>query len=571
MASESPSTSEGLSAAGPDLIPARMLNEFAYCPRLAYLEWVQGEFEDSADTVEGRFHHRRVDEAEPKRAPGPEAEGSEDEPRIVRSVMLSGDGAGLIARIDLLEVDGDEAVPVDYKRGPAPPGGAGPWEPERVQLCAQALILHENDFRCTRGVIYYAASRTRVEIPIDDDLVERTRSLVASLRETVALGAIPPPLEDSPKCPRCSLVGICLPDEVNLLSHSEEVEGGKVRRLLAPAANRLPLYVQEHGAMVAKSGELLQIRQGKELLQEARLLTTSEVCLFGNVQITTQALRELASRSIPVCYFSSGGWFYAITHGMSHKNVELRQAQYRAADHTERSLALARRFVEGKIRNCRVLLRRNHPEPPQAALDEAARLSRRARTAAEMPTLLGLEGAAARVHFANFAGLLKQSTESGEMSFDFTTRNRRPPRDPINALLSLAYAILVKDLTIALLATGLDPYLGFYHQPRYGRPALALDLAEEFRPLIAESAVIAAINNGEVRPGDFVRQLGAVSLTPRGRRQFLGAYERRLAQEIVHPIFGYAISYRRVLSVQARLLARCLLGEIPSYRPFCTR
>jgi len=571
MSSEPSETSEGSHAAEPDLIPARMLNEFAYCPRLAYLEWVQGEFEDSADTVEGRFHHRRVDGAEPKRAAESPSEADEGGPRIVRSVMLSAEQAGLIARIDLLEVDGDEAVPVDYKRGAAPADGAAPWEPERVQLCAQALILRENGFRCERGVVYYAGSRTRVEVALDEELVERTRSLIASLREAVASGAIPGPLGDSPKCPRCSLVGICLPDEVNLLSAGEEAEGGKVRRLLAPAANRLPLYVQEHGALVAKSGDLLQIRQGREVLQEARLLTTSEVCLFGNVQVTTQALRELASRSIPVCYFSSGGWFYAITHGMSHKNVELRQAQYRTADRADDSLALARRFVEGKIRNCRVLLRRNHPDPPQAALDEVARLTRRARTASEMPTLLGIEGAAARVYFANFAGLLKQSTESGDMSFDFTTRNRRPPRDPVNALLSLAYAILVKDLTVTLLATGLDPYLGFYHQPRYGRPALALDLAEEFRPLIAESTVIAAINNGEVSPGDFVCELGAVALTPRGRRQFLGAYERRLAQEITHPVFGYAISYRRVLSVQCRLLARRLLGEIPTYRPFCTR
>jgi CRISPR-associated protein Cas1 len=485
--------------------------------------------------------------------------------------MLSAERAGLIARIDLLEMEGGDAVPVDYKRGTAPPDGAVPWEPERVQLCAQALILRENGLACDRGVLYYAGSRTRVEVPIDEDLVKRTQSLIASLRETVACGAIPPPLEDSPKCPRCSLVGICLPDEVNLLSASEDAEGGKVRRLLAPAANRLPLYVQEHGAMVAKSGDLLRICQGKEVMQEARLLTTSEVCLFGNVQITTQALRELSARSIPVCYFSSGGWFYAIAHGMSHKNVELRQAQYRAADQNEQSLGFARRFVEGKIRNCRVLLRRNHPGSPQAALDELARLARRAQNAPDMATLLGIEGAAARAYFANFAGLLKQSTNNGEMSFDFTTRNRRPPRDPVNALLSLAYAILVKDLTVTLLATGLDPYLGFYHQPRYGRPALALDLAEEFRPLIADSAVIAAINTGEVRPGDFVRQLGAVSLTPRGRRQFLGAYERRLAQEITHPLFGYALSYRRVLSVQARLLARCLLGEIASYRPFCTR
>jgi CRISPR-associated protein Cas1 len=587
MSSQRLETSERSQVAAPELVPARMLNEFAYCPRLAYLEWVQGEFEDSADTVEGRFHHRRVDEAGSKQEVEVSAE-ADDELHIARSVMLSAERAGLIARIDLLEVEGEQAVPVDYKRGSAPPHGAEPWEPERVQLCAHALILRENGLACDRGVLYYAASRSRVGVPIADDLVQRTLALIGELRQTVAAGVIPPPLEDSPKCPRCSLVGICLPDEVNLLKHGVEDkapesaeadrEGGpkgrassEARQLLAPAAHRLPIYVQEQGALVAKRDEQLQIRQGKEVLHEARLLTVSELCLFGNVQVSTQALRELVARDIPVCYLSSGGWFYAITHGMSHKNVELRQAQYRTADDPARSLAFARRFVEGKVRNCRILLRRNHPDSPPAALAELLRLCGRTRTAPDMPTLLGLEGAAARVYFAHFPGLLKAHTDSGEMAFDFTTRNRRPPRDPVNALLSFAYAMLVKDLTVTLLTVGLDPYLGFYHQPRYGRPALALDLAEEFRPLIAESAVIGAINNEEVRPDDFVRQLGAVALTSRGRRQFLEAYERRLSQEIVHPLFRYAASYRRILSIQCRLLSRCLLGEIPTYRPFCTR
>ena len=563
MSCESPSAE---AQAEPDLIPVRMLNEFSYCPRLAYLEWVQGEFEDSADTVEGRFQHRRVDETTPERV---DAAGAGEAPVVARSVTLAGAEAGLIARIDLLEVDGARATPVDYKRGAVPPHG--PWEPERVQVCAQALILRENGFSCDRGILYYAASKSRVEVVVDDELVARTRSLVEGLRRMADGREIPPPLEDSPKCPRCSLAGICLPEEVNLLKHGDPERQGEVRRLLAPSADRLPLYVQTQGAAVSKSGELLQIRVEGEVAQEVRLLTTSELCLFGNVHVSTPVVRELAARSIPICYFSTGGWFYAITHGMSHKNVELRQAQYRTADDPERSLALARRFVEGKVRNGRVLLRRNHAECPQEALEEMGRLGRRALGAAEAGTLLGLEGAAARVYFAHFGGLLKSSKSAETMPFDFSTRNRRPPRDPVNALLSFCYALLTKDLTVAALAAGLDPYLGFYHQPRYGRPALALDLVEEFRPLIADSVVVSAINNGEVRMADFIARMGAVALTPRGRRQMLAAYERRLDTEVTHPIFGYAISYRRVLAVQARLLGRVLLGEIPEYQPFCTR
>jgi CRISPR-associated endonuclease Cas1 len=155
--------------------------------------------------------------------------------------------------------------------------------------------------------------------------------------------------------------------------------------------------------------------------------------------------------------------------------------------------------------------------------------------------------------------------------FDFEKRNRRPPADPVNALLSYAYSLLTRAVSVALTAVGFDAYRGFYHQPRYGRPALALDLMEPFRPLIADSAVIMAINNAEVRPSDFVSAAGSVALTNDGRRRFIASFERRLSQEVTHPLFGYRVSYRRLLEVQARLLARHLLGEIPDYPNFTTR
>ena len=156
-------------------------------------------------------------------------------------------------------------------------------------------------------------------------------------------------------------------------------------------------------------------------------------------------------------------------------------------------------------------------------------------------------------------------------AFEFTARNRRPPRDPVNALLSFLYAMLTKDLVVTLVGVGFDPYLGFYHQPRYGRPALALDLMEEFRPLVADSVALGLINNGELRPSDFITRVGAVALTESGRRRVLDAYERRLDLLVTHPRFGYAISYRRIFEVQVRLLARFLMGETASYPAFCTR
>jgi len=181
-----------------------------------------------------------------------------------------------------------------------------------------------------------------------------------------------------------------------------------------------------------------------------------------------------------------------------------------------------------------------------------------------------VEGAAASRYFQNFSALLKSDTDP-TMSFDFMGRNRRPPKDPVNALLSFAYAMLTREWTITLSAVGLDPYRGFYHQPRFARPALALDMMEPFRPLIADSVVLMAINNGEVRPTDFIRAAGSCNLTDSGRKRFIAAFERRMQHEVTHPIFKYRISYRRLLEVQARLLTRHLSGEIEEYPNFVTR
>jgi CRISPR-associated protein Cas1 len=288
------------------------------------------------------------------------------------------------------------------------------------------------------------------------------------------------------------------------------------------------------------------------------------------VHITTPVIQELCRRDIPITWLSHGGWFYGITHGMSHKNVDLRRRQYAAAADSERSLVLARRFVQAKIANCRTLLRRNHPDPPAAVLQDLKEDIRRAGQTERMDVLLGVEGTAAHRYFSLFAEMLRPPTDELK-TFEFGHRNRRPPRDPVNALLSLAYAMLAREWTVVGQSIGLDPYLGFYHQPKYGRPALALDLMEEFRPLVGDSLVLTVVNNGEITAEHFVEALGAVSLTAAGRARFIEAYERRLSQEITHPVFGYRISYRRVFEVQARLLGRYLAGEIPDYPSFTTR
>jgi CRISPR-associated protein Cas1 len=296
----------------------------------------------------------------------------------------------------------------------------------------------------------------------------------------------------------------------------------------------------------------------------------SQLCLFGNVQISAQALHLLMERGIPVCHFTSGGWFHGISHGLGSRNSELRRAQFSKAAADAVRLDVARGLVSRKILNSRTFLRRNHQQAPEAVLADLERLSEDALRATALDSLLGVEGLAARHYFQSFDGMLRVGGE-GELPFDFGSRNRRPPRDPVNALLSFAYSILSKDWMITLLAVGLDPFEGFYHRPRFGRAALALDLMEEFRPLIADSVVVQLINNGEVKRGDFVERAGAVSLTPNGRKKFFLAYERRMNHIVTHPLFGYRISYRRLLEVQARLFGRYLTGEVPTYDGFRTR
>ncbi len=580
----------------PDYLPARMVNEFVYCRRLFFYEWVEGVFAHSADTVEGALRHEKLERREDE-LPAPE-ELVDGQARKARSVQLSSDRVGVTARIDLIECAGGSVVPVDYKKGSPRDGDDGPraWPADRAQVGVQAIVLRDNGYRCEEAVLYYSATKQRVRIDVDDELIEEIESVIADARDVASSGVIPPPLVHSRKCPRCSLVGICLPDETALsrehrgIDDARQLElfdassgrggeqsGEEVRKLVPSRDDLRPVYVNGHGLTIGISGEVLKIRQPAKkkggrakVLQEVRTGEISQLNVFGNAHLTSAAVRALCWAEKPISYFSHGGWFYGMTRGIGLKNVFLRREQFRRADDGWFCLRLARRLVVSKIRNQRTLLQRNHIEPPKLALLRMRRLAEQAGAAESLPELLGIEGNAARFYFQNFAGMIK-GDEDGIRSFDFSKRNRRPARDPVNALLSFAYSILAKDLTVICTAIGFDPYLGFYHQPRFGRPALALDLMEEFRPLVADSAVLTAINTGMIGPRHFISAGDASALTPAGRKSFVRAYEQRIDGLVTHPLFGYRVSYRRVMEIQARLVARLLTGEIDAYQGFETR
>ncbi|MBN1236648.1 MAG: CRISPR-associated endonuclease Cas1, partial [Methanotrichaceae archaeon] len=425
-----------------DLVPASMLAAFAYCPRLCFLQWVQGEFQDSAEMAEGRFLHRWVD-AEQDEVP------EDFVPFHARSVSLAAPQAGVCCRIDLLEGDGKSVTPVEYKRGQA--RAASLYEPHLMQLAAQCLALRENGFSCEEGVVYYILSQERVPVKFDVALLDRTKALLEALRNTVERDEIPPPLQSSSRCNRCSLAGICLPDEVNLLRElqaEEEIKGEpepekKIRMLLPGRDDQVPVYVVGQGKTIRKRGERLEVWSHDEgKINEARIREVSKVCLYGGVEITTPATVELMQRNIPVLHFSHGGWFQGIYLGMSHKNVLLRMKQFQWAADEEKSLSIARKMISGKIENCRMRLRRYDPDVPERVLESLAALAKEAEAVSRRQSLLGIEGAAAGAYFSRFGSMLRVAEET----FSFEGRNKRPPKDPVNSTLSYLYGILVKEL-----------------------------------------------------------------------------------------------------------------------------
>jgi len=579
----------------PEYLTARMLNEFVYCPRLFFYEWVEQVFAESADTVEGSLRHEKLEREQDALPPAEEIDGE----RIhSRSVTLASDTHKLIATIDLVEGAGGRVTPVDYKKGRPREGDDGPeaWDADRVQVGAQALVLRDNGYDCNEAVLYYDATKQRVRVPIDEALVQSVLQALAEARTLATRGRIPPPLVDSPKCARCSLVSICLPDETAAAMRLRAEEGAEqlslfddepfefdihaasnddaVRRLVPARDDLRPLYVTGHGLTVGKSSEVLQIKEPKDrgkAVQVVRVNEISQVNVFGNVQMTATAVQGLCWADKPIAHFSYGGWFYGLTHGLGLKNVFLRKDQFRRAEDPVFCLRVARQIVASKIRNQRTMLQRNHVEPPSLTLKRLRELAHDATDAVALDELLGIEGAAARMYFQEFGDMLKLEGDEAMPALDLEGRNRRPPRDPVNALLSFAYSLLTKDLTIVCNAIGFDPFVGFYHQPRFGRPALALDLMEMFRPLVADSAVLTALNTRMVTASDFVRSGRAVGLTPAGRKGLIRAYEQRMDTLVTHPLFGYRVNYRRILEIQARLLARVLTGEIAIYPGFETR
>lgn len=585
----------------------RNLHNFIYCPRLFYFQWVENIFQENADTVAGSHVHRNVDQ--PSKLDDEKAKALGEnlpEGAKLRSLRLESESLGLIGVVDIAEGGPDGAEIIDYKKGSARRDSEGERvakEPDAMQVAAHAMLLREHGLNAVRGAIYYAADKRRVPVEFSEELFSKVRKAIEDARAVAASGQCPPPLKNEARCLYCSAYPICLPNEslwwakrrkttepegqlnFGFAGQPEDAIRDRILEALDFAAEsgqkEAPtlepprpgeddsevLVVQTPGAQIGQRGDQLIVSVRGEDMRKMPGQQVRAIYCFGAIQMTAQAIEACLELGIDVSYFSPAGRFLGLLRGLPASGVDARRGQYRLFELPGVRLQLAREVIRAKVHNQRVMLMRNGDVPDRVTQLMAS--FRDATESARDPTaLLGIEGTAAALYFEQFESMLKQRED---WKFDWRGRNRRPPRDPVNALLSLGYSMLAKELTGVCHSVGLDPFLGFMHQPRYGRPALALDLMEEFRPLIADSVAISLINRGELGPEDFIKSANGTFLTDKGRRPFWEAWFRRLDTEVSHPEFSYKMAYRRMLEVQARQLWRFVRGEALTYHAFVTR
>ncbi|BET68611.1 type I-C CRISPR-associated endonuclease Cas1c [Opitutales bacterium ASA1] len=334
------------------------------------------------------------------------------------------------------------------------------------------------------------------------------------------------------------------------------------------------LYLLTPGLALRRDGLALRIEHEKQLKLSLPIHNCESVFVFGSdIYVSPSAMRLCWEHGAAVCYFTDWGRLEARVEGVPQGSVLLRRAHHAAASDAGRTLSLARRIVAGKLHNTRWLLARSARDSPdaadaadlRAALDRIAFLFPELERAENLDVVRGCEGRAAAAHFDVFLLHLRPTVRT---KFPMQGRNRRPPRDAVNCLLSFLYALLRHDCVSALAAVGLDPFVGFLHTDRAGRESLALDLMEEFRPW-AERLAVTLINRGELKPGDFeAREGGAVELSEKARKAIVAAYQQRKLEETTHPLFQQRVRHGQLPFIQARLLARAIREEADAYAPF---
>ncbi len=534
------------------------LHALAYCERLFYLE----EVEEVRVADERVYAGRRLHV---------ELEREEDEEEWL-TLDLESERWGLKGRIDCVRRRDGQIAPYEHKRGRSARGADGrpaAWPSDRVQVIAYAALVEEQTGReVSEGRVRYHADNVLVHVPFDETARAELERAIGRARELQATVERPPVAENERLCVKCSLAPVCLPEEarlgVALTSDDSQLSGRTTLRLFPSDDDRRTLHVITQGARVGRKGDRLEVSAPDDAPQLHPVHEVGQVVLHGFAQITTQALRLCAEQEVGVHWVTGGGRYMgAWVAGMG--SVQRRIRQYRALTDPELCLRLARRLAEARVRGQLSFLLRASREAGRDvrevrdAIGGMRKLLSPMSRAASIDSLRGFEGGAGAHYFGALPHLVVP--EAGE-AMRPDGRNRRPPRDRCNALLSYGYAFLLKDVTNAILAVGLDPALGFYHQPRSQAHPLALDLMELFRVPLVDLPVIASINRRQWdEQEDFQIAGQQVWLSDAGRKKFIGIYERRKADRWKHPVIGHSLSYSRLLELEARLLEKEWMGE----------
>lgn len=530
-------------------IPISLVAHTVFCARRAWIE-ASGERVDSAQIESGLHAHARVDSA---------VSGAV----ISRSVEISHEELGLVGKCDVVESGGSGpgTAIVEYK---ATPVRRVPevTRANTVQLALQRLCLESVGTPVDDQRVYFTNHHQSVQVPLAAEDFDEAREWVARTREIITADDAPKPLIDDPRCRFCSHVSVCLPDE-NVAAQLQHV-----RRIAVgdPAGEVLHLTTP---------GSRASIKAGRVVVQKAREEVTSVpiervvgLVVHGNVDVSSALTREILWRGYGIVWCSGGGRVVGHARSARSPNGFPRMLQHLRAYFGD--LALCRELISSKVANQATQLRRGTRADVKAEVARMRVASRSIQEATTIPEIFGLEGEAAAIYFEYFPTMVSDAADQGFLD-RWEGRTGRGARDPLNVALNYSYGLLLADCIRAIHAAGLDPHAGFVHSSLRNKPAFALDLMEQFRPLIADSAVLTAVNNGQLATTDFSFVSGATRLGPSGRKVLTAEYERRVAQEFTHPVFKYKVSWRRSIEVQARMVLALLDGTRDSYIGIRTR
>jgi CRISPR-associated protein Cas1 len=519
-------------------IPIGLVAHHVFCPRRAWLE-VHGERTDTAQVAVGDRDHGPVDDETTSRA------------QVLRRVEVSSSDLRVHGRCDSVEIGHDGALTIIEHKAVPLRRRSVVTDAQAVQLALQALCLREAGHEVVAASVWFSTTRRRVPVRLTDELMARARNAVAETRQVLTAAKPPFPLEDDERCRRCSHVSVCLPDE-----HRRRLPARRIG--VADPLGRV-LHLTTPGSRARLRRGRIEVVARDEESQTVPFGQVAGLVVHGNADVSSALIRETLRAGFPIVWCSWSGRVIGWACSADGPNGDVRIAQHRLD--TRRALSVAGAMVRGKILNQRHVLRRHH----LGGRDAMRVLAARTADATSTDELVGLEGAAGRRYFSAFGGAIKRAWAS------FDGRTARPARDPVNAALNVAYGLLLADVLRAVVSCGLDPSGGVLHSSGRNKPALALDLMEELRPLIADAVVLWAINNGELRERDTRNDLGVVRLTEKGRKALIATYERRVTSEFKHPLFGYRVTWRRAMEIQARLFLAVVVGEAETYEPIVAR